>query len=642
MTPYLLAVVSVLFWMVLPGVAVGVLSQRRAAAPSLVRFATTSLASGLGVWTLGGALLVRIGGIEASVVWSVGAVLALGSVIVLVVWGRALVGQWASPDTTKELAAGIVTTSVAAAPVVVLMAQRRDTLLGSTPWYYWRLVRETIIAGRLPAHSFEWGTRLAFLDDYPGFTASSAVLAVASGRPSTLVAAQVMRVVAALTTALAGYLLARTVGANRVAAAAASVVIVSGTTFVTKLASFRPESAGYALMLLIPALAVSWLQHREPVDLVVLAGSALALSEIHGVDWVFAMGWVVGLTVGALCFGRHRRETRRAAFGLLAAIGATWLAGRVFLGGGLSGAEKLGNLPRTRGGIDPTWLFRNLVVGDTRSGSPPALASVARGALRSGFAGLSWQWWAGAVVVTLIGVGAMLLRRGELRGAALRLLTSVVVTLVVVLVFSAFLATNYSTDVPRRTGYARLFPMMYVFLPIAAAVVITAISRGRRWLGRAIALVLAVAVFIPAARWTSQLDVQQPSRTALGALRDIRLPASALVLTNSYSEGFVPDVTGGRGVLDGRAPYTEAGVLQRVNGQLRRSIHWFAAPSVAGVAQPLPFPGITHVLISTGTPWALGNGVAFPTDVAALDARPDLQVARVGPGFKLYRVVAAG
>ena len=640
MTPYLLGTISLFAWMVLPGVAVGVVGEWRSPSPSAIRFLTVSLAAGISVWTLGAETLVRIGQIDERVVAMSALGLAIASLVVIVVCGRGLLRGVNARDLGGGIAIALGSTALATAPVIALMAARRDALLGSTPWYYWRLTRETVLAGKVPARSLEWGLRLPFLDDYPGFTASSAVLAVATGRPSELVAAQMVRVIAAVTTALACYALARTLGADRIPSATASVLLLSGATFATKFASFRPESAGYALMLLIPALAVGWLQSRTPTNLVVLAIAALALSEIHGIDFVFAMAWVLGLTLTALMFGIRRAETRRIAAWLLAAVGGTWLAGNVLLGGGLSGAEKLGNLPRSIAGLDPTWRFRSLAVGNLAVSAPPPLTSVARVSLRTGMAGLGWPWWALAAGLTVAGLVVMFTRRAELRSSALRIAVTMLATTVAIVVFSAFLAANYSTDVPRRTGYARLLPLVYVFFPVTVALVLSAISRSRRALGVGLSVVFALAVFVPAARWTASLDIQMPSRESLGSLRDLGLSSDALVLTNSYSEGFVPDVTGGRGLLDGRAPYTESGVLQKVNRRLQASIKWFAAPASHGVAEPLPVPGVTHVLVSTITPWDLGAGVAFPTDVAALDGRSDLYLLRVGPGFRLYSVVS--
>ncbi len=641
MTGYLLGALALAGGLLLPAVAIALLAERDASSPSLVRAATVGLAGGLSVWTIAAVVLVRAGGLTPTGVWAVVGGLALVSTVVVV---RLAPRAWRGGDREgvgRGLVVAGLAVALAAGPAVALVVARRDTLLGSTPWYYWQLTRETVLARGVPHWSLEWATRLPFLDDYPGFTAGSALLAVATRHPGTLVAAQLVRVLAAVATVGAGYLLARVLGARRIASAMAAIVIASGTTFATKLASFRPESAGYALMLLIPALAVLWLRRREPVTLVVLAAASLALGETHGVDWVFTIAWVVGLAVAALvAAGRGRRRTVGwSVVGLAAALGGTWLLGNLLLGGGLSGAEKLGRLPSVGADGDPTWAFRELTVGVTTVGSPPSMAALARSSLRLGFAGLGWGWWALAAGLALAGVIALVVRGGEDRRAAVRFLISVVVALAVVLAFSWFLAASYSTDVPRRTGFARVLPLAFVFVPIAGALAVSALGRTHRALAAVIAVVVALGVGIPAARWTHSLDVQQPATATLGQLRNLDLPAGSLVLTNSYSEGYVPVVTGARGVVDGRAPYTERGVLERVNGVLRSSIDFFAHPAPPdGAAPPLPVDGITHVLVGTG-PWSLGAGSQFPTDVAALTHRPDLRLIRSGDGYALYEVV---
>lgn len=642
MTGYLLGALALAGGLLLPALATGLLAERTATEPSLLRGATVGLAGGLSVWTLAAIVLVRAGGLSEGGVWSVVAGLAVVSLGIAIwlgprAWRR---GDRGGVGRGLLIAGGSV--ALAAGPAVALAVTRRDALLGSTPWYYWQLTRETVAARGVPHWSYEWATRLPFLDDYPGFTAGSALLAVAGRHPETLAAAQITRILAAGSMVIAGYLLARVLGARRIASAMAAIVIASGTTFATKLASFRPETAGYALMLLLPALAVLWLQRREPVTLVALAASSLALSETHGIDWVFAMAWVVGIAVAALVSAARRRlwTTRWSVVGLAAALGGTWLLGNLLLGGGLSGAEKLGRLPSVGADGDPTWAFRELTVGLTDPGAPPSMVTLARSSLRQGFAGLGWGWWALAAALVLVGLIVLVVRGGEDRRAAIRFLISVGVALVVVLGFSWFLAASYSTDVPRRTGFARVLPLVFVFVPIAGALVVSALGRTHRAVAAVIAVVVALGVGVPAARWTHSLDVQQPSTDALGQLRNLHLPADALVLTNAYSEGYVPVVTGARGALDGRAPYTERGVLERVNGLLRSSVDFFASPSpVDGAPPPLPVEGVTHVLVGTG-PWSLGAGTQFPTDVEGLERRSDLRLVQAGAGFALFEVVS--
>ena len=95
-----------------------------------------------------------------------------------------------------------------------------------------------------------------------------------------------------------------------------------------------------------------------------------------------------------------------------------------------------------------------------------------------------------------------------------------------------------------------------------------------------------------------QLDHQQPTRDTLTSMRALELAPHDLVLTNAYSEGYVGAVPGGKGVLDGRAPYSEPKTLKRANRLLEQSISFFADP----VNQPLPPDAQGHRLRARSRP----------------------------------------
>src|SRR4029077_9724516 len=99
--------------------------------------------------------------------------------------------------------------------------RRPDSVIGTTPWYYLQLARDVVAAHGVPGSSPEWATRLPFLDDYPGFTAGTAVLVSLGGAAKSLAAIQAVRIVAALLTGLAVYLFARVLGAGRSASSVA-------------------------------------------------------------------------------------------------------------------------------------------------------------------------------------------------------------------------------------------------------------------------------------------------------------------------------------------------------------------------------------------------------------------------------------
>jgi hypothetical protein len=636
--PYLLGAFELIAWLVLPGLAIAVLAERGEARPSRSRLALFALTGGLSFWFLGSQVLMLLGGLSTVGVWFVTLAVAVGAGVVLARVGIEVIRRVTLPHLVPSVAIGLVATIVASLPVLRVVAPRDDTFIGSTPWYYWRLAQETIRAGGVPASSFEWATKLPFLDDYPAFTAASSVLAVATGNSSGLAAGRIMIVLSVMTFALAGFILARELGADLLAAGVAAVLLTAGDTIAMKLLSYRPEAAGYALMLLIPAAGIDFFRSRRVSSLILTAVAGLALSQIHGLDWVFAIAVLGALAIAALVLTRPRRQVSRAVIMLTLFVGATWFVGNAVLGGGLSGAGKLGGLPRVVAGNDPTLEFRRLVAGHLDVADTPALSQMMRDSLRPDFLGGSDGWWTIGVIAMLAALGYTAVQPGDRRRAAARLVIVVIGSLVFVLAFSYWLAFRHSTFVPRRTGFGRVLEYSFIMIPLATAIVLTAIARRRRLVALVLGIAITAAAFFPAFSAIDDERVRAASPQTLRVLRNLRLDPHALVLTNFYSEGFVPDIVGARGALDGRAPYTERDTLARANTQLRRSIEFFAQPPGTPGAQ-LPVPGLTHILIATGDGWALGAYVHFATEVAMLDARPDLRLVTSNASFRLYQVL---
>jgi hypothetical protein len=191
--------------------------------------------------------------------------------------------------------------------------------------------------------------------------------------------------------------------------------------------------------------------------------------------------------------------------------------------------------------------------------------------------------------------------------------------------------------VPRRTGFGRLLPLALVFLPIAAAVVVSMPSRAKIRLATSALLVIVGAGAM--VHGLDQVDTyanQRPPADRLAVLRDLGLPPRSMVLANSYTEGFLRVVMGARGVVEGRAPYTEPRLLDRTNRSLEEARRFFADPSSPGRKIP-DHPA--YVFAVTDDDWNLGTPFVMPTDFDGLQQRTDLRLVRMGPGFRLYRVV---
>jgi hypothetical protein len=630
------SLVALLAWVALPGLAMVTLLSRGEHPAAPVRALTVGLATGLSVWFLGSELLARLD--LLSTTGAVVATSAVGAVALVVIAGpgrRGLAALRRAP-LLPELGVMVLGSVLAAAPLVILVVTRPDSLSGPTPWYYLGLARAVVHAHGLPSESIEWVSRIPFLDDYPGFTAGTALLLSVGGAKS-MAAAQAVRLLTLVAVGASAYLFARAAGAARSAAAVTLVVLFVGTTYAGKLASYRPEASAYALVFLVAALAKLWMNERRNVDLAMATITLLALSEVHGIGWLFSVLMVGGIAAGGILFSPARRSAVRAGALLVGVLGAGWLFGNLALGGSLSGSDKLGGLPASEP-TDPTWRFVSLVAGRIEPRPSPTSADIARRGIDRGFVELG-SWWYLAVILVVVALLLVVAWRGRVavRRAAREYSVLAFVVVAACTAISVYFALRWTTYVPLRTGWGRLFPLTFALLPAAVALVITSVSR--QWLRALVAsgvLALGIAVMVHGLDFYDQIDHQQPSRAELSALRDLHLSGDDLVLTNTYSEGFVGTVLGAQGVLDGRAPYSEPKTLERANTLLGESIRYFADPQHT----PLPehAPGIDYVLVAT-TPSALGTPLVFGTNYAALAESASLRLVREGPGFRLYAVV---
>ena len=518
------SVVALVTWILLPGVATAAVVCREASPVAPVRVLTVGVASGLSVWFLGSEFLARLDLMTTTGAVVATAVVGVASLVVALGPGRPGLRTLRREPLLLELVVMLAASVVVALPLLIIIAGRTDTLNGPTPWYYLDLAWAVAHVHGVPASSPEWATHLPFLDDYPAFTSGTALL-LAVGGTKSMVAAQAVRIVTLVAVGAGAYLFARAVGATRAAAAVSLIVLFASTTYVGKLVSYRPEATGYALVFIVGALAKLWLDQRRNVDLVLATVALLALSEVHGIGWLFAALVVGGLAVGSVLFSDERRVALRAGFLLVGVLVAGWLVGNLALGSGLSGASKLGGLPPSDRG-DPTWKFVSLVAGRLVARPAPSATDAARRGISRGLAGLG-AWWYFAVVVLVVALLLFVAWRG--RGAIRRAAReySVMALLVVAgcVAVSVWFALRWSTYVPTRTGWGRIVPLTFGLLPAGIALVISAV-RNPRWRAGAviIVLVLGVGVTVHGHAFYDQLDRQQPTP------RDARGPSPARAL----------------------------------------------------------------------------------------------------------------
>ncbi len=294
--------------------------------------------------------------------------------------------------------------------------------------------------------------------------------------------------------------------------------------------------------------------------------------------------------------------------------------------------------PEIVDGTDPTWVFQSRSAGSFLPGGPPSTATIARVAFERGFLGLDWHWHALAAALVLIGlVTGALVGTSERRTIATRCLAFVLAGYAGVLAVSVYFTQAWETYVPRRTGFGRLLPLALVLLPVAAAVVVSLPTRAKiRAVTSALLVVVAAGAIVQGLDQVETYANQRPTAERLAVLRDLGLPPGSLVLANSYTEGFLRVVLGARGVVEGRAPYTEKHLLNEANRSLDETRRFFAEPDTPG----RPIPGDpAYVLAVTDDDWNLGTPFVMATDLDGLQQRRDLRLVRSEPGFRLYRVV---
>jgi hypothetical protein len=655
MLAYVEAIATAIAWIVLPGVAIAaVLDRKVGAVVKPDRFFTIALAAGLSVWVVGARVLDLAGGLTRGATIAVTIALAVVSVVVTIAVGRPTLHALRTRETAAVAGWAGGSTLVGAAPLMWIVIGERDALINSTPWYYWNLVRQTIAAHGTPDWSYEWGRWVGFLDAYPGFTTAATTLAIVSGT-DTLAAAIVATVIAMLAGGLALFFLVRALGGGVAGAAFGVLLFFAFEVFSSKLSGLRPESLGYAFALLCPALVLEYVRTGHARVLAILALTFVGLAQVHGIDWLFGCGLVAAAVGAAYPLLRAPEQGRRrlrldarrwVVRGVIVAVvtlGA-WGIANVVLASNLSGAGDLGGLPKIEQGVDPTWEFAALAQGNPGS-SPPSVSDLLTNSLRRGFRGLGWPWFAvvgGLTLATLL-ARAFVGPATRTRALSRRALVFLLVSIAIALGASFFFSINWSTYVPRRTGFARLLQVALLLVPVGAGLALSFLPWGerpavrRRFAAVAGAIALAFGLFITVhgQRALDGRAHQRPLAVTLGALRDLGLQPDDVVLTNVYSEGIVPVTTGAKGVLDGRAPYADAKLLGRSNALLARTRAFMQAP---GNGAPLPCTGIDYVLVATDGQWSLASPFVFPTDFDGLRARADLEFVSEAPGFQLYRV----
>jgi hypothetical protein len=324
---------------------------------------------------------------------------------------------------------------------------------------------------------------------------------------------------------------------------------------------------------------------------------------------------------------------------LLAAVVVTGLVFRE-----ASGTVHAGGLVDRGGLADPTWEFFR-AARDEATSMPPSNASLIRQSVRELY---DWQRWWFVPALLLASVGLWRRRRDAVTQ---QVVSFTLLSLVGLLAIASVFMFGWQGYVPRRTGASRMVLEASLLGPPLIAIGLECLIRdARTWRRRRLVptpgiarLVLLAALtvggILTLIRVADYDDGQAPSRRELAVWRSLPLTSRDVVLANGYTEGYIPDLTGAQGLLDGRAPYTFDAQLQRANRLLRGGQAFYTDP-----ARHWGFLADNHVSwVVVGRRWALGTGNVWDApDLRALESCPGLDRFAQDDTLTVFRVVDPG
>ena len=348
-------------------------------------------------------------------------------------------------------------------------------------------------------------------------------------------------------------------GASRTVSLLAIPVAVATGIAPARLSAYRPEGFALGLTLLFVALAMDWMRRRDWRSLLAGALIAALLSQVHGIAAVTAAVLVAAAVLVTLTRASLADQLKRAGIAIAAFGGAVLVTGLVFREA--SGTVHSGGLVDQGGLADPTWEFYQAARHHQPS-VPPTNASMIHDTIQSMY---EHAWWWIVPALVLASVGLLARRRDPV---VRRLLGFTLLALVGLSAIALVFMLGWDGYVPRRTGASRIVLEASLLVPPFVAIGLAALVaqlpmwvRRWRWPTARVRIVVAIGLVTACALVTSVAvarfdNHEAPSRDELAAWESLPLTSGDIVLSNGYTEGFIPDVTDANGLLDGRAPYT--------------------------------------------------------------------------------------
>jgi hypothetical protein len=559
----------------------------------------------------------------------------------------------------EELAGdrAVLLCGLAAMLAIALVRLRSSPLLDFQmfgPWRYWADGLELADAGRVPAHTLQWGALYTPTVSKIVLNSFHAGASYLIGR-APLPAMGALLWVASVGLGCALWALGRELGLRLLAPLLALLPLaVLADELRRNLDVYTAENVGRMVAVCGLAVGVRALRDREgwtdPALAALLFGAGFAT---HGVP-------VVALMLGLGCYGvvllalePPRREVAVRMAAIAAASPAVTVALLLSAGGavGFQGAAGNDRYAAFGANVDPT---ASLLAGAVRH-SPTGTGHwyvPPHGILESFLQAVTTLDRPPHVLLYLLPAAAVAVAGAMAWRAApaLRAAAPAGVALAACLVAIAFVFSyRYRTRIPGRFGIDREFdylPLAGLWIALAAAEWgLGALRRVRAWAPVAVAtaVVLVPAAAVAATGGPSRAHYRQNGVDSVAVLDWVarHVPCDARILPDRMTLGTFVAATGRVSVAEGMGPYLRPDMLHTVLAEVLAAHRFFEHP-----AGGLPFlrrEGVDYVIAVRDT--RIGSMVGTidrGVDWTGLRAAPFLTLVHSSPLVDVYRVRGAG
>jgi hypothetical protein len=493
---------------------------------------------------------------------------------------------------TDRLLTGSSLAIVAAFAVAHLTVSPAENFGSVSSFRYWADGLEIADAGRVPAHTVQWGAEQVPTVSKVALNAFDAGVSLLTGG-GPLAPMRALTVLSAVGVAAALLALGRELGMRAGAVVLTGVAVMAPASLPAPrelsndLDVFRAESFGRLAACCGLLLALGCVRGRGGRPLMAAAAATFAVAALtHLVPALIALAALAALVLldHSPSPSRSRRLGRAAA--IAAAAAAIWAVMLVAAGGSLGLQRVTGGAgyPASLARIDPTASFalqRRVALRPARAFTiaPSTLADRYLASV-AGRQGTSAPRYALALVgvVVIASIAVLLAGAWEQRVPVILAWCLATGSLAAALAFSS----RYRTIVPADFGPRRLFDYSALSCALVAGAttdVVVDRLRGPRLRRAAVAVVFALvlAAALDRGQWRSAgpADAADRALPALGR----SLPCDARVLTDVRSAGIFEAYTGRVSVVEGGAPYLRPADMPAALDALIGAKRFFADPA---------------------------------------------------------------